>query len=157
MATEKERKFLIDPKLLPPEALEKFYDTEAGYFTEDEVAIRVTSRVGGKQKVCFKGPVTDLESGSRLEFEYIIPNEDAQQLLELAPTNLKKRRHDYNGWEIDKFNFQVDGEDFWLAEYEEKEGKPPIPNPLPLWIDEEVTSDYSYSNQQIAWTWGRKE
>lgn len=157
MAIERERKFLIDPTKLPAEALRSFYDTEAGYFTKDEVAIRVTSRKGGKQKVCFKGPIIDQESGARPEFEYIIPWKDAGELLGLAPTYLPKRRYEYQGWEIDKFEFMVDGELFWLAEYEEKEGKLPCPDPLPPWVEEEVTGDPDYSNQALAWEHGRKK
>lgn len=156
MAIESERKFLIDHKRLPPEALEKFYDVEAGYFTDGEVAIRVTSRVGGKQKVCFKGPVTDVKTGARLEFEYIIPEKDALELLVLAPTTLKKRRYDYNGWEIDKFEKSFRPQDeLWMAEYEEKEGKPPL-GELPPWVLEEVTGDPTFSNQQLAWSLGDK-
>lgn len=159
MPTEIERKFLVDPKKLPSEALEKFYDTEAGYFTKGPVAIRVTSRVGGKQKVCFKGPVTDTKTGARVEVEVIIPNEYALELLELSPTNLKKRRHDYQGWEIDFFpSIRLnDFEQLWMAEWEEREGKPQIPNPLPEWIRGEVTGDPVFSNQNLAWRWGRKE
>lgn len=156
MPTEIERKFIIDPKKLPPEALSFFYDTEAGYFTHSEVAIRVTSRFGGKQKVCFKGPVTDVKTGARLECEYLIPNEDARQLLALSPTNIRKRRYEYQGWEIDKFEFLVGGKEFWMAEYEEKEGKPPCPDPLPPWVEKEVTGESIYSNQALAWAYGKK-
>lgn len=158
MPTERERKFLINPNLLPPEAFKSFYDTEAGYFTKEGVAIRVTSRKGGKQKVCFKGPVFDKESGARAEFEYIIPWKDAGELLGLAPTHLSKRRFEYEGWEIDYFEGILvnDIQELWMAEYEEKEGKSPCPDPLPPWVVKEVTGDPEYSNQALAWKYGKK-
>lgn len=151
MAIERERKFLVNPHLLPKEALESFYETQAGYFTDGPIAIRVTSRKGGKQKVCFKGPGSE----EREEFEYIIPKEDAERLLALAPTNIHKTRFEYGGWEIDKIRTTPDA-DLWFAEWEEAPGKPPIPSPLPEWIGEEVTGRVELTNMRLAWTYGRR-
>lgn len=149
MAIERERKFMVHFDRLPPEAFLSFFETEAGYFTNDLIAIRVTSRKGGKQKVCFKGPGTE----EREEFEYVIPKEDAERLLALAPTNIKKTRYEYQGWEIDSLNIPGG---LWVAEWEEAEGKPSIPSPLPVWIGEEITGKAALTNMALAWTYGRR-
>ncbi len=150
MAIERERKFLVLPDLLPTEALQNSYETQAGYFTDGPIAIRVTSRKGGKQKVCFKGPGTE----EREEFEYIIPKEDAERLLALAPNNIHKTRYEYEGWEID--HLHVESKSLWFAEWEEAPGKPPIPSPLPKWIGEEVTGRVELTNMRLAWEFGRR-
>lgn len=154
MAIERERKFRVLPELLPPEALKNSYEVEAGYFTNGPIAIRVTSRASGRQKICFKGPGTQ----EREEFEYLIPNEDAQRLLMLAPTNLKKTRYEFEGWEIDHFHVdevQTSGP-LWVAEWEEAPGKQPIPSPLPPWIGLEVTEDVKFTNMRLAWMLGKR-
>ena len=44
-----------------------------------------------------------------------------------------------------------------MAEWEEHPGKSPLPNPLPPWIFREVTEEpREYSNQALAWKYGRK-
>lgn len=151
MVLERERKFLVDPSKLPP--LTNGRIIEAGYFTQKRVAIRVTMRSDGVCKICFKGPGAE----ERQEFEYRIPEADAAALLVLSPTHIVKTRYDHEGWEIDRFHFDHPtlGQ-FWMAEWEEHEGKPPIPNPLPAWITREVTSEIEYTNMAIAWTFGRK-
>lgn len=160
MAIERERKFMVDCTRLPLEATRKGVVIEAGYFTEGPVAIRVTSRLGAdvsKQKICFKGPGTE----ARQEFEYTIPNADAEALLKLSPTFLHKLRYEYQGWEIDCIDLPaVDGtlaRQLWVAEWEEAEGKPSIPSPLPEWITKEVTHlPQWYSNAALAWKYGKK-
>lgn len=143
---ERERKFLVAPHLLPE--LPAGRVIEAGYFTKEGIAIRCTIRSDGVQKVCFKGPGL----GEREEYEYSIKDKDIRGLMNLAPTYLKKTRYDFEGWEIDHFPEL----NLWMAEYEEAEGKPPIPNPLPRWITREVTEDSMYTNMALAWRYGRK-
>lgn len=155
MAIEKERKYLVDANLLPNEVLNApFFNSEAGYFTKDGVAIRVTMREGGKCKVCFKSPGGN---ETRHEFEYVIPREDAETLMELCPTRIKKTRRDYEGWEIDTVHLG-DGRTMWMAEWEEKEGKPPMPLEAvwPKWLLSEVTNYIEYSMQHLAWKYGKK-
>lgn len=155
MAIERERKFLLIRENLP-RSLGRGKIIQTGYFTKDSVAIRVSIKnLGGedeKSKICFKSPGTE----ERQEFEYTIPTEDAKALLVLAPTFLSKTRWDREGWEIDRFDLPTDTE-LWVAEWEEREGKGPIPNPLPDWIGQEVTEQPElYSNQALAWKYGRK-
>lgn len=162
MAIERERKFLVDPKKLPSAlGVANVFPVVTGYFTRDGVAIRVSSKNMGslteKCKICFKGPGSE----QREEFEYTIPNEDARALLRLAPTQLMKYRFELDGWEIDSIDLGVVGPDgstkLWMAEWEEHPGKSPLPSPLPEWIFREVTEEpREYSNQAIAWKYGRK-
>ena len=158
MSIERERKFLVDPSKLP--SLPTGRVITAGYFTKEEVAIRVTIRGDGVQKICFKSP-GGLE---RQEFEYKIPADDASALMKLAPTNLTKMRYDLDGWEIDEFLsippvFILKGAmgRLWMAEYEEAPNKPLLMDPLPAWAWKEVTDNPAYSNQHLAWRWGNKE
>lgn len=140
------------------------FQIKTGYFTEDGIAIRVSLRDLGKPtqkcKVCLKTP-GGLE---REEFEYSIPLGDAVRLLELSPTFLKKERYEFQGWEIDRLTINVSKEpgvpiltDLWMAEWEEAPDKEPFPASIPEWITQEVTGDPSYSNQALAWKYGRRE
>lgn len=144
---ERERKFLVDPSLLPPD-LGSFRMIEAGYLTSGAVAVRVTMSSSGACKVCLKGPGTV----ERTEFETSLPRDVAQEFLDLSPTYLRKRRYDHEGWEIDEFD--IPGVSLWVAEWEEAEGKGPVPDPPPAWIVREVTDDVSYQNQRLARTHG---
>ncbi len=157
---ERERKFLVDHTKLPPLPVGRIITT--GYFTAGDVAIRVSKSSSGKAKICIKGPGTE----ERQEFEYTIPMEDAEKMLELAPTCLGKCRYDLDGWEIDSismpgfFMYDTDptkaSHHLWMAEWEEHEGKQPIPDPLPKWITRDVTEAGFYKNSNLAFYYGRK-
>lgn len=153
MALERERKFLVITDKLPT-SLPPGNVIEAGYFTQGEVAIRVTIKNRGQEKavhkVCFKGPGTV----ERQEFEYSIPREDAVSLMDLSPTYIKKVRIDFEGWEID--SFVLGGRQFWVAEWEEGEGKP-FPDQLPDWIGVEVTDIPEFTNMRLAWKYGERK
>ena len=153
MAIESERKFLVDVRKLPPEILKAdFYAVESGYFTEFGNAIRVTHRVGGKCKFCLKSPVAEV----RYEFEYTIPEPDARRMLDLSPTHLVKHRTVFQGWEVDRIELGGTTEDLWIAEWEKHEGQLEFPAVLPAWIVKEVTGEYEFSMQGLAWKWGRR-
>lgn len=148
MAIERERRFIVDAKKLPPLPPGRLIRT--GYFTRDGVAIRVSISSAGAHKVCFKSPGTI----ERLEFEYSIPRIDAEALLEMAPTILEKTRYDLDGWEIDEFHI---ADKFWLAEWEDQAGKPELDEAnLPEWIGREVTHLRYATNQSVAFSYGRK-
>ncbi len=153
MNLERERKFLVVKEKLPKD-LGKGKRIQTGYFTNDNVAIRVSIGNQGepneKCKICFKGPGTE----ERQEFEYTIPNEDAHALIKLSPTYLTKTRYDFEGWEIDCLDLPT--EKFWMAEWEEHEGKAPIPEVKPEWVGYEVTSKIEFTNMRIAWTFPRR-
>jgi len=161
MVIERERKFLVLPEHLPSD--EKMGESriiEAGYFTKEPPAIRVTVRDHGRPdkearyKFCVKGPGLE----ARAEYEYSIPAQDALEMLALSPTYLKKWRFEFDGWEVDRIMLPVEGTYtwFWIAEWEEAEGKGAIPDPLPRWIGKEVTENASFTNMALAWLYGLK-
>lgn len=153
MALERERKFLVVTNYLPT-SLPPGKVIEAGYFTDGPFAVRITIKDRGGEKpvykMCLKGPGTI----ERQEFEYAVPKEDAEAMMAMAPTYIKKTRIDYGGWEIDKFN--LNGREHWTAEWEEAEGKPAIPNPLPDWVGVEVTDIPEFTNMRLAWRYGKR-
>lgn len=167
---ERERKFLVTATLLPEAVFAKleFGDVKnitTGYFTKDGAAVRVSVRDLGtsleKSKFCIKSPGGQEE---REEFEYTIPTSDALRMLELSPTLLSKKRIDLDGWEIDCITINLSDEpgspvytEMWIAEWEETPNKKPFPTERPDWIGAEVTDDVSYSNQALAWKYGRRE
>lgn len=138
MPIERERKFEVRVEHLPTLNLDDGHVIEAGYFTREPPAIRVTVRDhgrGGKEaryKFCLKGPGLE----ERAEYEYSIPAQDALEMLELSPTYLKKHRFLIDGWEVDRFIFRTEGgvDTFWMAEWEESTENKELPSPLPPWI-----------------------
>lgn len=87
---------------------------------------------------------------SRLEFEYEIPREDANQLLELCeqPIIEKTRYRIPTGelvWEIDEFHGVNDGLIVAECELESEDQKIDKPG----WIGEEVTGDPRYFNSNL--------
>lgn len=169
MAIERERKFLVNEMHFPPTVYDMIADghcmrIKTGYFTKDGIAIRVSLRDLGKPtqkcKICFKTEGGQME---REEFEYTIPEPDARRLLELSPTILRKERFEFEGWEIDYITINASTTEgapiltnLWMAEWEEAPEKM-FPATLPPWISTEVTEDPTYSNQALAWKYGRKE
>ena len=104
MATEIERKFLVNKELLP--ALTNGQHIVQGYIpTADKTAVRI--RIKGQQAwLTIKGAN---QGASRLEFEYPIPLTDAQQMLAELCTGGAIDKHRYEivhqglTWEVDVF------------------------------------------------------
>jgi adenylate cyclase len=110
------------------------------------VRIRV---IGDRARVTFKGPSV---AGSRLEYEYPIPIEDAQEMLEafcLKPL-IEKTRHEVvhagRTWEVDVFHGANQG--LVLAEIELSAIDEPVD--LPDWVGEEVTGCPEYHNFSLV-------
>ena len=88
----------------------------------------------------------------RKEFEYEIPVDDAEEMLELFCTKplIEKHRYliEFKGltWEIDIF--EGDNAGLVVAEVELDEENQQVE--LPEWIDKEVTGDKKYQNSQLA-------
>jgi len=145
MATEIERKFLIDPKKLPP--LPKPMTIKQGYIPAEEVTVRVRL-VDEKAFLTLKGKAVRL---SRSEFEYPIPYEDAVAMLEelCVPPLIEKKRYElpYEGhlWEIDIFEGENSG--LFLAEVELQAEEEAVT--LPPWVTKEVSQDRRYSNARL--------
>jgi CYTH domain-containing protein len=155
MGTEIERKFLVVGDAWRQGAIGVLY--RQGYLcTTPERTARV--RVAGdKGYLTVKGSRTGV---SRLEFEYPIPLEDAQAMLDalcVRPLIEKTRyRIDHGGlvWEVDEFAGENAG--LVIAEVELEREDQEVS--LPAWVGKEVSADDRYANSSLAErpfsTWG---
>ncbi|MCX7593192.1 MAG: CYTH domain-containing protein [Fischerella sp.] len=147
MAKEIERKFLLKGddwrKLAEGSSIYR-----QGYIPTQGVTVRV--RIAGNQGyLTIKGPSIKY---SRSEFEYPIPIEDAQEMLETLCERpfIEKIRYKvkWGGliWEIDEFEGVNKG--LILAEVELNDEKQEIE--LPSWIGEEVSDNPRYYNRNLV-------
>jgi CYTH domain-containing protein len=88
---------------------------------------------------------------SRIEFEYEIPREDAEQLLKFcAGCVIQKIRHTvmHKGslWEVDEF--LGDNQGLIMAEIELDSEDQPFEKPS--WLGQEVTTDPRYANSNLS-------
>jgi adenylate cyclase len=147
MPHEIEHKYLIDLGRWRPQAEGVSY--RQGYLTADKACVVRVRIAGGEAFVTIKGPSEGLK---RLEFEYPIPLEDAEVMLEnLAQGALiEKTRHkeDHAGraWEIDVFH--GDNEGLVVAEVEVEHADDAVT--LPDWIVTEVSHDPRYFNNNLV-------
>lgn len=147
MATETERKYLVNKDLLPP--LEGGEHIIQAYL---HISRQVTVRIRFTEKSAFitvKGPQKGI---SRPEFEYPVPLEDAffmtYELSPYAPIRKIRREIVYQGktWQLDEFEEQNAG--LWIAEIELSH--PDEPFELPPWVLIEVSEDPRYLNSSLA-------
>lgn len=146
MAVEIERKYLIDLEKLG--TLENGIRIKQGYLSinkESVVRVRIKNDKG---YLTIKGSNNGI---SRLEFEYEIPFEEANEMLDnlcQKPVIDKSRyiiKYDTNIWEIDVF--YGDNEGLVVAEVELKDENEIIS--LPSWIKKEVSHDSRYFNSNL--------
>ncbi|MEN8133434.1 MAG: CYTH domain-containing protein [Pseudomonadota bacterium] len=145
MGTEIERKFMV--KEGPwREAIAKTY--RQGYLsTVKERTVRVRT-INGKGYLTVKGITV---GATRLEFEYEIPYEDAEKLLDSLcekPLIEKDRYTLYHGgfvWEVDVFF--GDNEGLIVAEVELQSEDQVFERPD--WVTDEVTNDPRYYNANL--------
>lgn len=159
MATEIERKFLVDDRLLPP--LPTGQLVKQGYIrTKSLATVRV--RIKGRQSfITIKAPSSE-DGLSRLEYEYPIPLDDAHSIIgNLCDGGIvEKTRYEipYGGWvwEIDIFTGANSG--LIIAEVELTASDSIFD--IPEWAIQEVTGDIRYYNLRLAhspWSdWGGK-
>lgn len=146
MALEIERKYLVDWDKIP--ALENGIDIKQGYIkTSDDAVVRVRT----KDKKAFLTIKGKNSGTTRLEFEYEIPVEEAEEMLEklcLKPM-IDKTRYEimYKNhlWELDIFYGDNNG--LIVAEVELDDENENIE--LPIWILKEVTGDIKYYNNNL--------
>ncbi|QOY55612.1 CYTH domain-containing protein [Candidatus Sulfurimonas marisnigri] len=146
MGLEIERKFLIDIDKV--ENLENGYEIKQGYIqTKDKTTVRVRVK-GDEAFITIKGKNV---GASRVEFEYSIPLDDANEMLEKLcskPFIDKKRylvEHKNHTWEIDVFHKENEG--LIVAEVELEDENEIVE--LPKWIVKEVTGDARYYNSNL--------
>lgn len=147
MGTEIERKFLVRNDGW--KGLGRPVMVRQGYLCTDRGKVVRVRTTGGKGFLSVKGAGTGI---TRPEYEYRIPLEDAQEMIDAFCGGLvvEKRRHlvEHQGltWEIDEFLGANQG--LVLAELElESEdqvfGKP-------HWVGKEVSQDPRYLNANLA-------
>jgi adenylate cyclase len=144
MAIEIERKFLVTGESWR-EAVTRSVRFRQGYVpTTDRASVRVRLE-GDRARLNIKSATLDV---TRLEFEYEIPVEEAEEMLERLcdkPLIEKTRHyvpHEGHVWEVDVF--EGDNEGLVVAEIElsavdEKFARP-------AWLGEEVSDDERYYN-----------
>ncbi len=147
MGVEIERKFLIDETKLP--TLQNGYTIKQGYIqTIDHTTVRIRVR-GQEAFLTIKGKS---QGASRLEFEYPIPLNDAEEMLTnlCHASRVEKTRYliEYEGhtWEVDIFEGSNKG--LMIAEIELESEKEVFS--LPEWVTKEVTEDVRYFNANLV-------
>lgn len=147
MGQEIERKFLVVGDVWREQAQGEVM--RQGYIpTPDARTVRVR-RVGDRAYLTLKGPAVGLV---RPEFEYAIPVDDAQTMLDTLcqPPLIEKTRYRLPQgdivWEIDEF--WGDNEGLIMAEVELTHAEQVVE--LPDWIGLEVSGDARYYNSYLA-------
>jgi CYTH domain-containing protein len=144
MAKEIERKFLVKDDTWRNAKGIKF---RQGYLSSvKERTVRIRTRED-KGYLTIKGIAV---GATRLEFEYEIPREDADILLDLCEQPLiEKNRYtiEQGGfiWEVDEFF----GENLGLIVAEIELQSEDQEFPRPVWVGEEVTEDPRYFNSNL--------
>lgn len=156
MATEIERKFLINSDLLRQSEdlvsakryhIRQAYLSQGGHSSAPANTVRVRI-VEAQAYLTIKGPATGI---TRAEFEYAIPVTDAEQLLTLCTGHvISKTRYLLplagHLWEVDEFHGVHQG--LWLAEIELAAEHDSFSKPQ--WLGREVSHDHHYQNSSLA-------
>lgn len=147
MAVEIERKFLVKNDQWRNLTTGTIY--RQGYIASENGRTVRVRLVGNQGYLTIKGKT---QGTSRAEFEYLIPAQDAQEMLDTlceSPLIEKKRYKIELGnltWEVDEFFGENEG--LILAEVELTDEQQTIE--CPDWLGEEVSHDYRYFNVNLA-------
>ena len=145
MGKEIERKYLVRGDAWKALGTGTLY--RQGYLNSQKERVVRARTMGERAALTIKGITV---GATRLEFEYDIPLDDAQQLLELCEQPLIEKTRtkvDHAGltWEIDEFHGVNEG--LTVAECELEAEDQQIDKPE--WIGEEVTGDPRYFNSNL--------
>ncbi|MDD2799265.1 MAG: CYTH domain-containing protein [Bacteroidales bacterium] len=146
MSTEIERKFLVNSDAYKREAEGVYY--RQNYLSNNESGVVRVRIAGDKGYLTIKGKSVGI---SRSEFEYEIPLDDAEVMLDNLCTlpEIEKVRYrvSFGGfvWEVDEFSGKNEG--LVVAEIE-------LPTEdtvfeKPDWVGEEVSDDARYYNSNL--------
>ncbi|MDA7501922.1 CYTH domain-containing protein [Chitinophagales bacterium] len=147
MGLEIERKYLVQGDAWRKEAKAVLF-VQGYILAEKDRVVRIRLE-GEKAKITIK---QELTSRVRNEYEYAIPVEDAEEMLEnlCAKPLIKKHRHFLNfeehEWVIDEFMGENEG--LIVAELELNDAEQEFPKPQ--WLGEEVTEDKRYYNAVLS-------
>ena len=144
MAKEIERKFLVKDSWQPQSAGIKIAQGYLSTVPERTVRVRIK---GNRGYLTIKGKNQGI---SRAEFEYEIPVQDAEELLQLAeqPILVKTRYLEQQGeftWEVDVFAGENQG--LLVAEIELPTEEAAFSHPA--WLGQEVSGDVRYYNANL--------
>ena len=148
MGLEIERKFLVDHEKWRKAVKPAGTHFRQGYLLNDDkrtIRVRVTDQQGF---ITLKGATTGI---TRKEYEYKIPVEDGNELLDgFARSEIEKIRYriDFADklWEVDEF--LGDNEGLIMAEIELHDEKDEFEKPG--WITMEVSDDERYYNSYLS-------
>lgn len=148
MATEIERKFLVDGSGYRREASAAVHIRQGYLSMRPEATVRVRIK-GERGYVTVKGITC---GATRREWEYEVPKADAEAMLELCEgAVVDKVRYlvpaaDGHVWEVDEFASPRPG--LVVAEVELASESEPVE--LPEWVATEVTGNPQYYNSVLA-------
>ena len=148
MGVEIERKFLVNKQKWQQFDKGKPELYRQGYILTDPdktIRIRLTEQAA---YITIKG---SSKGASRQEYEYTIPRQDAEELLEnFCSSQVSKLRYKVKVsnklWEVDEFLYNNE----WLVLAEIELTNPYETFDLPIWIDTEVTGDKRYYNAYLS-------
>ena len=146
MNVEIERRFLVnESKLILPK--NKKTIKQAYLFSNTDQALRVRI-IDNKSFITYKHKKSKI---NRYEFEYSIPKDDAEKLIQLSNNYIihKDRYYQPIGkctWEIDVFYGENEG--LVIAEIELDDENDEIH--LPDWIDREISTEKKYFNFNLS-------
>lgn len=149
MGVEIERKFLVDHSKWNALTLpEPNYFIQGYLHSEPGMTIRVRA-TNTKGFITIKGK-SSADGLSRSEFEYEIPKGEASELLKkFTKKTIEKNRYEItfegNVWEVDVFDGANTG--LIVAEIELESAEQIFEKPV--WVREEVTSDFRYFNSAL--------
>lgn len=147
MGTEIERKFLMKNAEYKNEANGVLI--KQGYICHNPESVVRVRTYGKEGYLTIKGKVKGL---SRDEYEYPVPLDDAEEMLERLCSNyiIEKYRYEIkyknNLWIVDEFKAHNEG--LTVAEIELVSEKQHFESPL--WLGEEITYDFRYAGSNLS-------
>lgn len=147
MNKEIERKFLVNKEKWSKLNKPKAENIRQGYLLND---YEKTIRIRIKDNKAFLTLKSSREGDSRSEYEYEIPENDANELMKKFTSKVivkKRYKINYDGkiWEVDEFLEENSG--LLMAEIELENEYEKFEKPE--WIEKEVTQDEKYYNSNL--------
>lgn len=156
MAKEIEYKFIVTDvdavaEMTPPtryEIIKQGYFVGGGEGTTIRVRISTLSDGSKESFITVKSPADGM---TRYEWEYPIPNEDAEEMMELCANCLiEKTRYffDFKGHVVELDIFEGRHQGLMIAEIEVADENEVVE--FPTWFDRDVTRDHRFTNAYLS-------
>lgn len=145
MAFEIERKFLVNTTKFHPSEQDGCHILQAYLSINPDSTIRVRIINYSHAFITVK---SRNHGAVRHEWEYEVPVDDAQQMLEICAVTplIDKIRYNIGRWEVDEFHGHLEGLVIAEIELQDKDEKIVLPD----FIGREVTGDKRYYNSMLA-------